>query len=193
MIDKLNPKEALTIGLAQLGGMGEKANAEGIYTIQCFDKPNGQLLWEQRVGNVVCTLGKNLMLQSSLTGSAYTTVGPYMGLISSVGFTAVSAADTIASHAGWNEAGTTNAPTFAARVAPAFSTPASGTISTSTPVSFIMTGSGTIQGGFLVYGTGATTTIGSTTGILLSAGVFQGGAQPVITGNEVRVAYQLSL
>ena len=116
-----------------------------------------------------------------------------MGLISSVSFTAVSASDTMASHAGWLEAGSTNAPTFAARIAPSFGTASAGSIGTSTPTSFTMTGNGTIEGAFITYGTGAVTTLMDTNGTLLSAGVFTGGAQPVNSGNVVQVTYSLSL
>jgi hypothetical protein len=196
MKDKTSAVDSMAISIASNNGIGESSGAHGVYTVKCYESEGGKLLWDAEAKiapNVVCTLGKNLMLQSSLQGSAYTVTGPYMGLISSVGFTAVSAADTIASHTGWNEAGTTNAPTFAARVAPSFSTPANGAISTSAPTSFTMTGAGTVQGAFIVYGTGATNAIGNTGGVLLSAGVFTNGAQPVASGNIVQVNYGLTL
>lgn len=193
MKDQLNAVESANMSVASIAGMGESAQAEGVYTFRCFEYEGGPLLWEQTIDNVVCTVGKNLMLQTALTGSGYTVTGPYMGLISSVSYTAVSAADTMASHAGWLEAGTTNAPTFAARVAPSFGTASAGAISTSTPTSFTMTGAGTLVGAFIVYGTGAVTTILNTSGTLLSAGAFTGGNQPVNSGNIVQVTYSLSL
>ena len=193
MKDQLNAVESANMSIASIAGMGESAQAEGVYTFKCFEYENGPLLWEDTIENVVCTLGKNLMLQTALTGSAYTVTGPYMGLISSVSYTAVAAADTMASHAGWLEAGSTNAPTFAARVAPAFGTASAGAISTSTPTSFTMTGAGTLVGAFITYGTGAVTTLMSTAGVLLSAGAFTGGNQPVNSGNVVQVTYSLSL
>ena len=193
MNEKMNAVESANMSLASIAGMGESCQAEGVYTFKCFEYEGGPLLWEDTIENVVCTLGKNLMLQTSLTGSAYTVTGPYMGLISSVGYTAVAAADTMASHTGWTEAGSTNAPTFAARVAPAFGTASAGAISTSSPTSFTMTGAGTLVGAFITYGTGAVTTLMSTAGTLLSAGVFTGGAQPVNSGNIVQVSYSLSL
>lgn len=193
MKDQLNAVESANMSIASIAGMGESAQAEGVYTFKCFEYEGGPLLWEDTIENVVCTLGKNLMLQTALTGSAYTVTGPYMGLISSIGYTAVAAADTMASHSGWNEAGSTNAPTFAARVAPAFGTASAGAISTSTPTSFTMTGAGTLVGAFITYGTGAVTTLMSTAGTLLSAGAFTGGNQPVNSGNVVQVTYSLSL
>ena len=193
MKDKLNALDGTTMSVASTAGLGEQAHAEGVYTFKCFEYEGGPLVWEEKISNVVATVGKNLMLQTALTGSAYTVVGPYMGLISSVSFTAVAAADTMASHTGWTEAGSTNAPTFAARIAPAFGTAATGAIALSAATSFTMTGAGTLQGAFIAYGTGAVTTLMSTAGTLLSAGVFTAGAQPVNSANVVQVSYSLSL
>ena len=193
MIDKLNPVDGAALSIVSATRLGEQAHAEGIYTFKCFESEGGALLWEAGFDNVVCTLGKNLMLQSALTGSGYTVVGPYMGLISSVSFTAVAAADTMLSHAGWTEAGSTNAPTFAARLAPSFGTASAGAIALTVATSFTMTGAGTLEGAFITYGTGAVSTLMSTAGTLLSAGVFTGGAQPVNSGNVVQVSYSLSL
>jgi hypothetical protein len=194
MKDKLNALDGTTMSVASTAGLGEEAHAKGVYTFKCFEYEGGPLLWEDKIDNVVCTLGKNLMLQSALTGSGYTVVGPYMGLISSVSYTTGPAAgDTMASHTGWTEAGSTNAPTFAARGTPAFGTATAGAISLSTPTSFTMTGAGTLKGAFIVYGAGAVSTLMSTAGTLLSAGTFTGGDQPVIAANVVQVSYSLSL
>jgi len=194
MKDKLNAVESANASISSLAGMGESCQAEGVYTFKCFEYEGGPLLWKDTVHNVVATVGKNLMLQTALTGSAYTVVGPYMGMISSVSYTTGPVAgDTMASHGGWTEAGTTNAPTFSARVAPSFGTASAGAISTASAVTFTMTSTGTLKGAFIVYGTGAVTTILSTAGTLLSAGLFTGGDQPVNTGNVIQVTYSLSL
>jgi len=194
MKDKLNAVESANASISSLAGIGESCQAEGVYTFKCFEYEGGPLLWKDTVHNVVATVGKNLMLQTALTGSAYTVVGPYMGMISSVSYTTGPVAgDTMASHGGWTEAGTTNAPTFSARVAPSFGTASAGAISTASAVTFTMTSTGTLKGAFIVYGTGAVTTILSTAGTLLSAGLFTGGDQPVNTGNVIQVTYSLSL
>lgn len=240
-----------------------------------------QDVWTEVIDNVVCTVGKNLALDSFIAGSAYTATGPYMGLISSVSWTNLNttlaslvsyssvtgiasitttaahgvivndtaitiasptgtganitslagtftpqtgttgstlnifvgtgltittvtggtltttsgtrAGDTMASHGNWTEAGSTNAPTFAARGTPAWSAAAAGTKSTSAAVSFTMTASGTLQGCFITYGTGAVTTLMNTSGTILSAGAFTGGSQAVSNGNVVTVTYSLSM
>jgi hypothetical protein len=92
-------------------GIGEHADAHGRYEIECFG-PDGKLKWRETIENVVQTVGKNLALDTFLAGSAYTVTGPYMGLISSTSYSAVAAGDTMTSHAGWLEAGGTNAPTY---------------------------------------------------------------------------------
>lgn len=191
--DKLNAMEAASVSIGSLANLGESCQAEGVYTFRCYEYEGGPLLWEDTIDNVVTNVGKNLMLQTALTGSGYSVTGPYMGLISSVSWSAPSVNDTMSSHSGWNEAGATYAPTFSARIVPSFGTAAGGVISTSSAVSFTMTGNGTLEGAFIVYGTGAVSTIDSGAGTLLSAGAFTGGAQPVNSGNIVQVSYSLSL
>ena len=52
---------------------------------------------------------------------------------------------------------------------------------------------GTVKGVFIVYGSGAVSTIDSTTGVLYSAGLFTGGDQAVVNTNTVTVTYSTSL
>lgn len=153
-----------------------------------------QEVWVEEFHNLVTTAGKNHMLDNYIAGSAFTQVGPFMGLISSVSYAAgPNIADTMASHGGWLEAGSTNAPTFAARIAPSWSAASAGSKAASTAVSFTMTGAGTLKGAFLVLGTGAVVTLMSTAGTLFSAGTFGGGDQVVSSGNVVQVSYSLGL
>jgi hypothetical protein len=194
MQDKLNATASAAASVALPVGAAESAHAEGRYTVECYEYEGGPLLWRDHIDNVVTTVGKNLALDTILAGSAYTVVGPYMGLISSISYASVPvAADTMASHASWTEAGSTNAPTFAARIAPAWSAASGGSKAASSAVSFTMTSAGTLKGAFIVYGTGAVTTLMSTAGTLLSAGLFSGGDQVVSSGNVVNVSYSLAL
>ena len=104
----------------------EKAEAHGRYDVECRGS-DGRIKWHETIDNIVCTVGKNLMLDTALAGAAYTTTGPYMGLISSVSFTAVAASDTMTAHSGWLESGGTNAPTYSGnRKTAVFSAAASG-------------------------------------------------------------------
>ena len=51
------------------------------------------------------------------------------------------------------------------------------------------TATGTAKGVFLVFGSGAVSTIDSTAGVLYSAGLFTGGDQAVVFTNTVTVTY----
>ena len=171
----------------------EKADAHGVYHIECVGS-DGKVKWTDTAINTVATVGKNLALDTYLAGAAYTVVGPFMGLISSTSFTAIAAADTMASHAGWLEAGNANAPTYTApRKTAAWSAASAGSKALSAALSFAITGSGTVKGCFMVYGTGALSTIDNTAGTLYSAGLFTGGDKIVANLDTLNVSYTASL
>lgn len=150
--------------------------------------------WEAQAKNLVVTVGKNLALDTYLAGSGYTVTGPFMGLIGAVGYSAIAAADTMSSHAGWTEAGTANAPTYTGpRKTISWSAASAGSKSPSSAPVFAITGSGTVKGAFLVFGSGAVSTIDNTSGVLYSAGLFSGGDQAVVNTNTVTVTYSTSL
>jgi hypothetical protein len=174
-------------------GLGEQAEAHGRYQIECIGA-DGKLKWREVIDNVVCTIGKNLALDTFLAGSAYTVTGPYMGLISSVSYTAVAAGDTMASHAGWLEAGGANAPTYSGnRKTAVWSAAASGAKALSAALSFAITSSGTVKGAFLCYGSGASATKDNTGGTLWSAGTFTTGDKAVVNGDTLNVNFSTSL
>jgi hypothetical protein len=183
------------VGLPVEYSVVEQAIIHGFFTVACYD-PQGRRLSRSGGPNLVADVGARLMLDQALAGSGYTVVGPFMGLISSVSFTAVALTDTMATHPGWLEAGTTNAPTYTAprkttnggwnaAIAPRLK-------ALTTPLAYAMTGIGTVQGAFLVYGTGAVSTVMDTNGSLYSAGAF-GTPQPVINGNTLSVSYSTNL
>lgn len=194
MEDKLNATEQSGASLTRGGGLAEQAEAHGKFTVECIGA-DGNVKWTDEFPNVVTTVGKNLALDTYLAGSAYTVVGPFMGLISSVSYAAGPvAADTMASHTGWTEAGATNAPTYTSpRKTAAWSAASAGSKSLSSALSFAITGTGTVKGAFLVYGSGAVSTIDNTSGTLYSAGLFSGGDRAVINGDTINVSYSASL
>lgn len=174
-------------------GLSEGANAQGNYIVECRG-PDGNLKWRDEFPNVVATVGKNFMLDQALAGSGYTVVGPYIGLISSVSWSAVAAGDTMASHAGWTEAGATNAPTYTApRKTATWAAASAGTKALSSTATFAMTGTGTVKGAFMVYGTNASTAIDNTLGTLYSAGTFSNGDKGVGNGDSLYVTYNTNL
>lgn len=204
MIRRVFLQLVLTLGLGAVAlGIGyapialraqqtELAHAWGRFTVECY-APDGTLKWRDGFPNVVATVGKNLMLDTAFEGAAYTATGPFMGLITNTAFGGVNASDTMVSHAGWLEAGTANDPTYVApRKTPTWSPAAGGLKQTATPVQFIMLSTGTLRGAFLVYGTGAVSTIDNTGGVLYSAGTFT-TTHGVQAGDLVKVSYTTGL
>lgn len=171
----------------------ERANAAGVYVVECL-RPDGTVRWRDEFHNTVATVGKNLALDTYLAGSAYTVVGPYLGLISSTSYSAISAADTMASHGGWLEAGNANTPTYTGnRKTAAWSAASAGSKALSSALSYAITGTGTIKGAFMLYGAAATNAVDGTVGTLYSAGLFTGGDRAVLNGDTVNVSYTASL
>jgi hypothetical protein len=193
MTETAQARERNDATITRGSGLDEQAEAHGRYEIECIG-PDGKLKWRDVIENVVCTVGKNLALDTFLAGAAYTVTGPYMGLISSTSYSAVAAADTMASHAGWLEAGGGNAPTYTGnRKTAAWSAATSGSKSLSAALSFAITGTGTVKGAFLVFGTGAVATKDDTGGTLWSAGTFTSGDKAVINGDTLNVNFSTSL
>ena len=191
--ERAQARECNDASVIRGSGLGERAEAHGRYVIECVGA-DGRLKWRETIENVVCTEGKNLALDTFLAGSAYTVTGPYMGLISSTSYTAVAAADTMASHAGWLEAGGTNAPTYTGnRKTAVWSAAAAGSKALSAALSFAITSTGTVKGAFLAFGSGASATKDNTGGTLWSAGVFTTGDKAVVNGDTLNCNYSTSL
>jgi hypothetical protein len=191
-MDLINFSDGATAALVTASDVAERVGLTGTYEVECYG-PDGALRWRERIDNLVVTVGKNYILESGLQAAALTTVGPFMGLISSVGYTAIDPTDTMASHAGWTEAGATNAPTYTApRKTALFSAAAAGVKALSSALSFAITSSGTIKGVFITTGTGATSAIGATGGTLLSAALLAGGDKVVGSGDTVNVSWSLA-
>ena len=192
-MEKGNAQENNSASLIRNSAHFEQAHADGVYIIECRDK-HGNLKWKDTIKNLVTTVGKNLALDTLFAGAAYTVTGPFLGLISSASYSALAAADTMASHAGWLEAGGSNAPTYTSnRKTAVFSAASGGSKTLSTALSFAITGTGTVKGCFLVLGTGAVNTKDDTNGILYSAGLFSGGDKSVVNTDTLNVSYTASL
>ena len=169
----------------------------GIYNVQCHDS-KGDILWEDTAPNWVTFLGRNLLMDTGLRTPA-TSVAGFIGLISSVTWSAAATADTMGSHAGWNEvaAVTTYYPVITRREQATFGATAVSGAVTSSAATFAITGTtgqaGTIMGCFLVTGTNASSAMTSTAGILYSAGTFTGGSKSVSNGDSISVTYTSQL
>jgi len=176
----------------------EVLKLKGKYTAKCFDK-DGNLKWEDTIDNVVTDVGANQLLDSAFGSGPI--AGPYLGLISSVGYsTPPAVGNTMSSHSGWNEAGNgVNYPNWStpasnARGTVTFAAAATRAKALSSAISFVIaTNGGTVKGCFIVFGTGAVSTNNSTAGVLYSAGLFTGGDKAVGIGDTLQVSYSTSV
>lgn len=188
----MNTNTTATSGAATVGS--ETGRVVGRYHAQYFE--DGELVWELEYDNLVTDVGAKDMLDKYLAGSGYTGTF-YLGLISSVSYSAVAYTDTMSSHSGWTEAGSANAPTYSQSARPTAAWSAAGGTSgsgnrskaLSSSATFSFTGSGTVKGSFL----STSSTKDGTSGTLFSAGTFSGGDQVVSPGGTLQVSYTLSL
>lgn len=171
----------------------ESVGIEGHYHVVCRDA-DGNIKWEDEFPNLVNAVGKELMLDTLLSGTSYTTVGPFLGLISGASPT-FSASDTLASKS-WTEFTNYTVGGSAVRGTASFSaatstgsTPTNVTTKTASAITYTITGGGgTVGGCFLVTGSGASSTQGNTSGTLYSAGAFA-TAKVTTAGDTVSVTY----
>lgn len=198
MEDKMKSVDKFSASMGSGNSMVDAVKVKGHFSFICRDK-DGNELWREETDNLLTQIGKALLLDEALAGSSYT-AAEYLGLISSASYSAISGGDTMASHSGWLEAGNANAPTYSGtRGTCAWS---SATVSGASAYSankalsaglvFTFTGSGTVEGGFIVAGSGAVDTIDNTSGTLYAAGTFS-APQPVIATNTLTVSYSTTL
>lgn len=177
-------EDIVSAGLIARPEIGEGLEAIGVYTAELIR--DGVVIWTDTFPNVVTTQGKNAMLDKFMDrGTAFSNVA--VGLHTTVG----NAASTYASPSPQVEA-----TVIAARIAPSFSASASGVKSTSSAVSFSITGGASITGAFLVYANAACTAVSDTAasgGSLFSSGAFTGGTRAVINGDTLNVSYSMTL
>jgi len=159
---------------------------QGTFDVECRDK-DGNLKWKKQARNGVCTLGLNGILNSYFS----TTADPgtwYLSLISSVSYSALSAADTMAGggHPGWTESSN-----YSSVPRPAWGpgAAAAGSITNASAVAFTMTAGETIKGFFCVNDS----VKGGTSGILWATALFTTGDQTVVASDVLNVTYTITM
>jgi len=200
--------EGASADIARNAMVGEEAHASGTYFVECFDK-DGNLKWTDTIENAVTTEGKNAALTHFFSGSAYT-ASHFMGLIESTGYgfsgangsgvaatniaTSITAASGASPANGWNEA---TSSMCASRGTPSFAAASAGSRALSSAIAFSIIAACTIKGCFMmcksVAAVACVATVGSTAGMIYSAGLFTGGDKALSNGDTLSVSYTASL
>lgn len=187
-IAKSSMADSVQAGVGKNAQDVQRVGLGGVFTMTCFDK-DGNVKWEDQFHNLVVNVGLQELNNQFFDGSGYN-ANWYLGLIDGASTPSYSAADTMASHAGWTElagggtvySGDRKAVTFGSATAANPSVIGNG----GSPSVFSITATATIAGAFL--NTLATTTAG----ILFSEGNFTGGNKSVASGDTVNVTYTFS-
>jgi len=186
--EKAHSGDAAAAGLVAKTGFSTSAKGGGVFHVQCLDK-DGNVKWEDSMHNLVVNTGLQDMNTQYFKGSVYTGAF-YLGLIEGpASGTSYAAADTLASHAGWNEytdySGSRKAVTFGT----ATTADPSVISNSASPSSFVISGAGgVVAGAFLC------TVASGTSGILFSEADFQSpGDRTVVAGDTLNVTYTFSL
>lgn len=162
-----------------------KSNAviklNGVYTVEHIR--NGVTLSKKDHLNGVTNIGKDTIL-NVMFGAASQLTPWYLSFISLAGYTALAAADTMSSHAGWVEfTGYSEAtrPEWTEGAA------ASQVVTNAVAISFNINATGTIKGGFLT----SENTKSGTTGILWGTALFSGDLS-VTSGDIIKITYSVT-
>ncbi len=159
-----------------------KVNIEGLFP-RIEHWRNGKLHDVYAMANGVTTAGKIYLLGGAFNAVTQITAW-YFGLIDNSGFSALSAADTMASHSGWNEFTTYSQST---RVQWSNVTPTGATITNTSPGQFDLTGSGTLYGIFV----NSVSTKSGSTGTLWSTAAFS-STVAVTNGDQLKITYTVN-
>lgn len=182
MNEKSRATDQVGVGLVAANNATESLIAHGWVRTECVR--DGKIIWVDEGPNLIVTTGRNKLLDETLSGSGYTAAW-YMGLIDNAGFSAIAAADTMASHAGWAES---TAYDEGARPTISFAAASAGSKATSAAVVFTISGTVTINGVFIT----TVSTKGGSTGTLFAGKSFS-ATRAVVDNDVLNVTYTASL
>jgi hypothetical protein len=155
----------------------------GYFTFECYDHA-GRLKWRDVAKNGVTNAGLNSLLDIYLGATAKVATW-YCGLIDGSGYSALAAADTSASHAGWTESadyGEAVRQTWTPGAA------SSQSVVNGTAMTFTINATKTIKGAFLI----SVSTKSGTTGTLFCTALFAEGDRSVVSTDLLKVTYTVS-
>jgi len=161
---------------------------------------NGKRIGEWHFHNLVTNQGKNQMFNTLFKGATQI-ASWYIGLISSVSYTALAATDDYADigqtldqwkeYTGYND--DANSQSSTTRPAWPCGSASAQSVTNSSPAVFDITAAGTVMGAFICGG-GSAQTKGDHTagGILWAEGLFSSGNSNVNVGDQLKLTYSVS-
>lgn len=163
----------------------DNLNVKFDYTVQLVG-PDGKVKTQRDGSNGITDVGLNKILDDMFDGgSAASPSGTwYVGLIDNAGFSALAAADTMASHSGWSES---TDYTESNRVTWGVGAASSRSVTNATTVDFSINATVTINGIFVVDNN----TKGGTTGTLWATASFSSPVSAT-NGDTLKVTYTVS-
>lgn len=156
---------------------------KGKFRVQLIKKDGTEHVWE--FPNDIVNVGKNDLLDVYFSDGTQTAAsGWVIGLISNASYSALAAADTMASHGGWTEF---TGYSQANRVPWGPGNPSSQSITNGTPAQFDVNATGTVKGIFVCN----QNTKGGTSGTLWATALFPSDV-PVTSGDQLKVTYTVN-
>lgn len=162
--------------------MRDGISFKGVFKFDVYS-PGGIYLGTLHIPNTTMTAGRTDLLSVAFAAGTQKTAW-YFGLIDATGYSAISAGDTSAAHAGWTES-----TAYAEATRQAWSPTAASSVATNaTAPTITMNATTTVKGAFII----SNSTKGGATGILWSAGLFSSGDQALVSGQVLRPTYSLT-
>jgi len=182
--DALDFKQAASVTMARKRLVEQWLKFTDPIVVEHYDK-DGNLKGKYDALNDIVNVGKNLLLNVMFNdGTQVANNSWFIGLISNSGYSALAAADTMSSHAGWTEF---TGYSEANRVAWGSGTATTQSTTNASAATFSINASGTVKGVFIT----TQNTKGGTTGTLWATALFSADVA-VTNGDELRVTYTVS-
>lgn len=162
----------------------KKFDLRGTFHIEHVDR-FGKLKGRYRMPNGIVDLGKDKIFNDMFNDGVQTANASwFIGLVDLSGFSALADADTMASHAGWNEF---TSYSEANRVAWGSGAASSESVTNASPATFNINGSGTVKGVMVC----TNNTKGGSSGVLWATALFAADV-PVSNGDQLKITYTVS-
>lgn len=165
------------------GGKG-LVQVQGFASLRGLDEKGRPFTDWQHFPNGAVTVGLNSLLNVGFRATTQISAW-YIGLINESGFSALSAADTSASHSGWSELTDYSSGT---RPAWAPNAASGGTLATTSPVSFTINASVSVRGMFLASSSTKSSVVDT-----LWATAVNGSGQAFTSSQTCQVSYSIVL